>query len=211
MSTAIAIFVKTPGLSPLKTRLAKGVGEENAMAFYHLSLKAIEKVIQQSKAQGYWAVGEKEGLENRLWQSLTHLHTGDGDLGQRQHHIYETLLKEHDKVLLIGADAPQITPNLINEAMKTLENNGFVIGPTHDGGYYLFGGTKPLEQSVWNNVTWSVETTREELEEKLPEQSHHLKLLTDVDEKEDLDAACNEMPENLNKAQQELLNWVQAL
>lgn len=211
MSTAVAIFVKTPGLSPLKTRLEKGVGEKSAMAFYHLSLRAIESVIEQSEAQGYWAVGETEGLNNPLWTSFPRLHTGDGDLGQRQHHIFENLFKEHDKVLLIGADAPQITPALINQAIDVLETNDYVVGPTYDGGYYLFGGKKSLDFSVWENITWSAKTTRVELEKRLPTKPTHFDLLTDVDEKKDLNTISIEMPENPNLAQQDLLDWLKNL
>ncbi len=46
MSAAIAIFVKTPGLSPVKTRLAATIGEEKAKEFYLLSLKAVEKTVK---------------------------------------------------------------------------------------------------------------------------------------------------------------------
>jgi len=39
-ATAIAIFAKTPGLSPVKTRLAKSLGQVAAENAYRLSVAA---------------------------------------------------------------------------------------------------------------------------------------------------------------------------
>ncbi len=211
MSTALAIFVKTPGLSPLKTRLAKGIGEEKALEFYHLSLKSIIKTVTSSNVTAYWAVAEKEALSNTLWQDFKTLHTGEGDLGQRQHHIYQTLLKEHEHVLLIGADAPQLSSDIINQAMIMLEKNDFILGPAVDGGYYLFGGKKPVEPGIWQKVPWSHAQTRKTLDALLPSPSIHLEPLTDVDIKENLHAVIDEMPNNMNKEQVALTTWINAI
>ncbi|HCO24225.1 MAG TPA: hypothetical protein DIT97_14715, partial [Gimesia maris] len=43
---AIAVFVKTPGYSPLKTRLAQSVGTVQAEQFHILSAKAVAAVVQ---------------------------------------------------------------------------------------------------------------------------------------------------------------------
>ena len=45
-AAALAIFVKTPGLSRIKTRLAAGVGDELAAEFYRLAVEAILAVAQ---------------------------------------------------------------------------------------------------------------------------------------------------------------------
>lgn len=211
MSTALAIFVKTPALSPLKTRLAAGVGTDNAHTFYRLSLKAIEHLAQQCDVTPYWAVGEKDGLYDPLWDRFQCLHTGEGGLGTRQHHIYSTLLKHHDTVILIGADAPQITPDLIAVAKNAAQKHDFVFGPAHDGGYYLFAGTKDIERSIWETVPWSHETTRATFEGLLPEKPHNLKALTDVDTKDDLEKMIAEMPNNRNAAQQGLHDWIKTI
>ena len=43
------------------------------------------------------------------------------------------------KTLLIGTDIPALSKNSISEAIKTLNNNNIVIGPTYDEGFYLIG------------------------------------------------------------------------
>ena len=44
-----------------------------------------------------------------------------------------------DKTLLIGSDIPTLSKASILEAIKTLNDNDIVIGPTYDEGFYLIG------------------------------------------------------------------------
>ena len=48
MKIAIAIFVKTPNVSPLKTRLAASLGKEKSLHFYKLSLNSIVSTLKQT-------------------------------------------------------------------------------------------------------------------------------------------------------------------
>jgi len=209
MSTAIAIFVKTPSLSPVKTRLAHGIGEEKALEFYQLSVQCVKETVRSTAAAAYWAVAEENGVNDPLWQDFKSLWTGEGNLGERQHHIYESLLQTHDRVLLIGADAPQMSKDILEQAGAALDTYEFVIGPARDGGYYLFGGRVSTEQKIWTSVPWSTSKTRESLESVLPSKPVHLAMLTDVDTKDDLNYAAQEMPQHKNRMQQQLANWME--
>ena len=66
-STAIAVFVKTPRLSPVKTRLAASIGTPNAEQLYRLCIGAIEQTLDTTlknlNATPFWAVGEVLGEE----------------------------------------------------------------------------------------------------------------------------------------------------
>jgi len=208
MTTAIAIFVKTPSLSPVKTRLAKTIGKDKALEFYHLSLKATQETATQIDADIFWAVGEQEGLNDPLWAGFKTIYTGEGGLGHRQHHIYSTLLNSHDNVILLGADTPQISDHIINQAITELNHHDFVIGNAHDGGYYLFGGKKPLPKEIWTSVKYSQPTTRKELISKLPQEPKTLPPLTDVDTQENLKQICLEMPLKHTQSQQNIIKWV---
>jgi len=211
MNIAIAIFVKTPGISPLKTRLAATIGREKAEEFYRLSLHSIESTLNEININPFWAVGEREGLSNPLWNSFNKMHTGDGDLGARQSHVYHELLKKHDIVLLIGGDAPQLSNKLLNQAISTLETQDFVLGPADDGGYYLLGGRKAIAEKVWAETPWSDEKTREILIQKLGTTPHELDVLTDVDTQKDLQKMLDEMPNTINDKQRILKDWVMRL
>lgn len=210
MSTAIAIFVKTPTLSPVKTRLAAGIGDNAAREFYHLSIEAIKEIVMKfEEADPYWAVAEEKGLTDPLWLGFPPLHTGDGELGERQHYIYEYLLANYDRVLLIGADAPQISRDILEQAIIALDTNDFVIGPARDGGYYLFGGRVSTDRKIWTSVPWSTSMTRERFEAVLPSKPTHLPILTDVDTEDDLQYIKAEMPKDMSREQNQILEWIE--
>jgi glycosyltransferase A (GT-A) superfamily protein (DUF2064 family) len=210
MSVAIAIFVKTSSLSPVKTRLGKYIGQQKADEFYLLSIEAIKESVMGASATPFWAVGEEEGLNDPLWADFPALYTGTGNLGERQHRIYEFLLATYERVILIGADIPQICSDLLAQAVSALDSNNFVIGPSRDGGYYLFAGRKSLPQNIWTDVPWSSNETRLRLEEGLPVEPLHLRPLTDVDTKADLLPMLTEMPDHLTPSQQRLIAKVDA-
>lgn len=209
MSTAVAIFVKTPTLSPVKTRLAAGIGTAAAQEFYHHSLRAVAETVKGMDVTAYWAVAEEDGVGDPLWQGFPNLHTGDGCLGARQHHIYETLLQKHDRVILIGADTPQLSTEIVERAVIALDMHDFTIGPARDGGYYLFGGRVSTALKIWTSVPWSTSMTCERLEAVLPSEPAPLPMLTDVDREEDLQYIGDEMPVDMNAGQIRLLEWIE--
>ena len=59
-------------------------------------------------------------------------------------------------------DIPQIEPKLIETAFLKLERNDFVLGPTRDGGFYLFGSNKKVCKKVWTQTPWSSKETAKE-------------------------------------------------
>lgn len=209
MKTAIAIFVKTPGLSPIKTRLAHGIGDKHALDFYKLSLSSIEQILSTVEADKFWAVAEQDGLKNTLWKNFPALHTGEGNLGDRQYHIYSQLLKKHQNVILMAADSPQLNAHDLNLTMKALEDNSYVLGPAKDGGYYIFAGKNPVAKDIWSLVPWSTENTLKTLLLKLPEEAHLLRKLSDVDTLCDLNTILEEFPEDLTDAQFNLKKWIE--
>lgn len=214
MKFAIAIFVKTPGVSPVKTRLAASLGKQKAEYFYQLSLNCIISTLSALKNTAitpYWAVGEKQSLGHPLWCDFNCLHTGEGDLGDRQSHVYHQLLTTHDAVILIGADAPQLSVAIIVQAMQALKTYDYTIGPANDGGYYLLGGRTAIPAKVWSTTPWSDAKTKETLVAQLDSEPCELAMLSDVDTETDLHLMLSEMPENMNTHQRKLKNWVRNL
>ena len=162
MSGAIAVFVKTPGLSPVKTRLAATLGRQTAEAFHLASSQSVCSVAQslslQADIKSYYAVAEQSALNHSYWQDLPCLWQGEGGLGERMAHIYQTLLCEHDFVILVGADIPQMTTTEMLNAVGWLthaEQARLVFGPSDDGGFWTFGGNCPVQQSIWTDVVYS--------------------------------------------------------
>lgn len=218
MTQALAIFVKTPGLSPVKTRLAATIGSAEALRFYRLATAATAAVARhcQTALTVYWAVAEADPRTITAWPGFAQVGQGEGDLGERLHCIYDQLQQRHGAVLLIGADSPQVTPVLLKQALTILEDvtNPFVLGDASDGGFWLFGGRKPIPRSVWLGVRYSSTDTANQLRGALTALGGiaTLRELTDVDDAADLPEladALHTLSDPLPE-QRELLSWVRA-
>lgn len=215
--TALAIFVKTPGFSPLKTRLAAGIGSDAAETFHRLAAAAVAEVAAAAgvDVQPYWTVAEDAPEARRCWTGFAAIGQGAGPLGQRLHDVYDHLLRRHGRVLLIGADAPQITVELLHRAASALagRTHDFVIGPADDGGFWLFGGRAPIAPERWCAVTYSRADTADQLLRQLgaPARVARLPPLRDADSAADLAPlarALDALPAPL-PTQRALAGWLQ--
>ncbi|MCD2451666.1 DUF2064 domain-containing protein [Methylicorpusculum oleiharenae] len=166
---AIALFVKTPGLSPVKTRLAASLGTDAAETLHLTAAQSVTSVIadacQQIPLQGYYAVAEVGALDHWYWQALPTVWQGEGGLGERMGLIYEQLLQRHPYVLLVGADIPQMTSRQVCDCahwLSATDFSRFAFGPSFDGGFWLFGGNRRLSQALWTHISYSQPDTGEQ-------------------------------------------------
>lgn len=214
----IAVFAKTPTLSPVKTRLAATIGKEKAAEIYKICVDCAQMTFetfshQNSDWQVIWALGEENAIEHDFWlnRPFDKIWTGDGALGTRLHTIYTKLKKNHDAVVLTSTDSPQLSPIDFASAAAEIKSTGSVIGPAHDGGYYLFGDTVNIPQNLWEAVPYSVEDTRVEFLRLLNKEIAHLTKKSDLDTIDDIQTILNEMPENKNSAQEKLIEMFKSL
>jgi uncharacterized protein len=195
---AIAIFVKTPGLSPVKTRLAQTMGKDVAEKFYFLFTRAALEMVQEASLIAdrvlgfdlcpFWAVAEEEGLQKEIWADLPSVSQGTGTLGERLDHVYKDLSSEFSSIFLMGADSPQLEPELIIDALGKVQETDFVLGRAEDGGFYILGGRKKIPSVAWRNVSYSVSATAKDLKKELLQLGSlsELPQSFDVDEEKDL-------------------------
>lgn len=215
---AFAIFVKTPGHSSLKTRLAQAIGQEKAEEFFTLSVKATEEVLShvtrlgQGKIKVYWAVSESKAMDHDLWKNFSVIHQGEGQLGDRLHTIQEELRKNHRYYFFIGADSPHIQSQTYFEATKKLQTHDHVLGKTEDGGFYLYASDNDHSKSFWNKINYSVSTTADELVAQLPKNKvAFIESLFDIDFVEDLKRLSMVSEDNLLPAQKRVIQWARNL
>lgn len=223
MRGAICVFVKTPLLSPLKTRLGKTIGTDKALEFYKLSVKAVEETLKSSQSvkmgglDPYWIVAEKEALNNPLWSSFPKSHQGEGGLGERLSSVYNHFKKQYDYVLFIGGDCPQFSRDSLEKAVGHFRGGiDFLFGPAKDGGFWLFGGGQPVPKENWTSVPYSSPQTLECLKASLATISKEIKLVesyTDVDEEMDLIEMEKELLEQpyISLPQKKILTWLKDL
>jgi len=212
MKGVIAIFVKTLGISPVKTRLAQTIGKEKAEEFYARSVVAVQAAIQEaSRVKPLWVVAEEEGLES--WDRFETIYAGGGELGEGLHSIYSKLLAQNDFVILIGADSPQITPEIISQAIDELKEHDFVFGPAEDGGFYLLCGKQEIPKRVWLNIPYSSDATLSSLVKELESLGSigFVETLTDVDVEDDLEKLYQQLANCKIEEQIKLREWLRQL
>ncbi|MDC0462900.1 TIGR04282 family arsenosugar biosynthesis glycosyltransferase [Flavobacteriaceae bacterium] len=193
----IIVFVRTPELGKVKTRLAKAIGDQAALTIYKLLLKHTATVLHELSFDKVVYYSEK--IENNdFWKaSLFEKKLQKGaDLGERMQQAFETAFdRGYKKVLIIGSDLFELTSTLIISALEALETYDISIGPSLDGGYYLLG-MKELHPAVFKNKKWGTDSVLENTLQDLKQQNVKLlEALNDIDTFEDL----QQHPELLNK------------
>jgi len=195
MSGAIAVFVKTPGLSPVKTRLAASLSKESAEAFHLASARSVASIVKtlskQADIKSYYAVAEQEAKNHHYWQDLPCLWQGEGGLGERMSHVYQTLLQQHDFVILVGSDIPQMTVKdllVIPAWLNHQEQARLAYGPSADGGFWLIAGNCNIPASIWTDIIYSQADTGVQFLNKIEKLGDIKKIdcLRDIDEVQDL-------------------------
>lgn len=223
MTVGLAIFVKTPGHSPVKTRLARGADVRFAEAFHLHAARTVAAVAQHCADQAgsgstrlvpYWAVAEATAADASQWPGLPCLLQPEGALGARMSGIHEQLLQRHDAAILIGADSPQLQPRWVHHATQWLSATDArcVIGPARDGGFWLFGSNRRLPAERWGAVAYSRPDTAARFRDAFATLGEWATLpeLVDVDTVEDLEplgTALRALPIPL-PTQDALLAWL---
>jgi len=189
--TAIAIFVKTPGLTPLKTRLAATIGDKSATRLYLQCATAVAQAARRSESGPvYWASAEAVEQSGARWPDLPLLAQGGGSLGARMHRVLDQLVRRHGGGLLLGADAPQLEPAVLHRAAEWLrrETAARVLGPARDGGFWTFGANHVPPLKKWTRVVYSRPDTLRAFRESIGDDGEWLELpmLTDLDTRADI-------------------------
>jgi glycosyltransferase A (GT-A) superfamily protein (DUF2064 family) len=161
----LVIMAKAPRPGAVKTRLASSLSPETVTAFYGCllddtlalarSLSDVEVAIMCPESDvnelAQWSRGEAsgnevsvvaqkgDGLAAGLISVFAHFapdHPPDyrGD-HQRKDHLRDA----HRRVIAFNADSPHLPRSVLENAFETLAAHDLVVGPTHDGGYYLIG------------------------------------------------------------------------
>lgn len=160
----IFLFVKSPGQTTVKSRLAKAVGEQKARELYrHFVLDMLDTLwdvaaVAQHDLLVYFYPPEA-GQEIRDWlgSSYTCIPQQGNDLGERMQNAFLTgFAAGYRRAILLGSDTPNLTSSLIIAALNSLHTHPAVIGPACDGGYYLLGfQSQAFRPAIFFGMPWS--------------------------------------------------------
>lgn len=191
MKRHLFIMLKEPQAGRVKTRLGADLGMTRAAWWFrHQSRELIRRLSADHRWRTVIAVApDQMGLQSRIWpKHLPKWPQGSGNLGHRMGRIFRHA--PNGPVVIIGADIPNITPELINRAFRALGDHDAVFGPAPDGGYWLIGlkrGAKAIPRGLFDNVRWSSEHTLADTKVTLAGASvAFIDVLQDVDHISDL-------------------------
>jgi rSAM/selenodomain-associated transferase 1 len=151
--SALVIMAKAPRPGAVKTRLAPSLSPEAVTAFYCCllddtlalarSLSDVEVAIMcpysdvnelaQLTRNEVSVVAQKgEGLAAGLTSVFAHF--------APDHQKEDQHRDDHQRrTIAFNSDSPHLPRSVLEDAFETLGANDVVVGPTHDGGYYLVG------------------------------------------------------------------------
>lgn len=189
-NAALIVFLRSPELGRVKTRLAATVGDARALQVYKALLHhSLEQASSLSCSKAAWyADGIPSPDISKPYGFTAHTQQGD-DLGDRMEHAFLTAFEAgHGPVVIVGTDCPGISEQLLRDAFVALDQHDAVIGPARDGGYWLLG-LKRMTPAVFTGKTWSSDSVRSDTIADLDRLGLSYTLLPeliDVDTEQDL-------------------------
>lgn len=190
-NSLLIIFAKNPVLGKVKTRLAKTIGDEEALKIYNLLLRHTQALCDQLDLTKYVFYTDYIP-ENDIWSNgdayKKHIQEGD-ELGSRMYNAFRKGFAEgYKSIAIIGTDCPELRAAHIELAFDHLKTSDTVIGPAKDGGYYLLG-MNALHKELFFNKSWSTSSVFDDTVDDLKNLKISYELLptlSDVDTEEDL-------------------------
>lgn len=189
------VFTRYPQPGSTKTRLAKVLGNRGAAALQkkltEMTLARVRQFLQKNRAAAavYHEGGSREEMRQWLGPDLDYRAQPDGDLGQRLAGAFREAFGQGClRVVIIGADCPDLLASHIEEAFSILRSRDLVLGPATDGGYYLIGLSRP-EPALFAAIPWGTGNVLEKTLEIAVQKGlslAQLETLSDVDRPEDL-------------------------
>jgi glycosyltransferase A (GT-A) superfamily protein (DUF2064 family) len=144
----LALFLDVPRPGTLRPELTREVGDQQALRLYRL---LVSRVLDLARAlelpRTVWYTPAEAGPEMRRWlgseESLRP--QASGEFGARLA-TASRAVEPGTRWLAVWGDQPGLTAEILVEARDLLRAYPSVIGPTSQGGIYLFGGLSPIAE-----------------------------------------------------------------
>ncbi len=153
----LVVFARSPVPGSVKTRLSPALPASLAAQLYRAMLADAIDAAAGTEADErilYWSRVGSEEPSVPVPGGFVVRHQVGIDLGERLAAAFAALLAgPTDRVVVIGADCPDLDSARIERAFTALEAHDLVLGPASDGGYYLIG-LRPPAPPLFDGVAW---------------------------------------------------------
>ena len=191
---SINVFTRAPEAGRVKTRLIPAIGAQGAADLLRRMIRVTLSRVREADIGPltlWCSPAPDDYLRALAAEFRTGIRAQDGaDLGERMHHAFRAALDEHAAALIVGTDCPFLSGRDLERARRLLFEHGnqAVIGPAHDGGYYLLA-LRALDASLFTGIPWGtgevLDATRRRLD-ALGWRWVELDVKHDIDRPEDL-------------------------
>lgn len=142
-SRILVIMAKAPKMGMVKTRLTMSLSASAATALYRCLLEdtiGLAKSMTGVETAVMCPESDQHELADLLGNSVQVVaQQGEGlASGLTSVFRYFTTAGQHH-VIAFNSDSPHLAPSVLDSAFDILTTYDVVVGPTHDGGYYLVG------------------------------------------------------------------------
>lgn len=195
--TALVVMARYPEKGKTKTRLARTIGDDEALHLYRAFLIDLaQRFVNQEDFDLHWAYAPTEAnyasfmatLVPSLAKYMRYFPQEGADLGRRLHLVFKEMQKRGvHNTIVIGSDVPHIGRDIVANARKALDKADVVLGPADDGGYYLIAMREPYD--VFSGIPMSTNVVMQMTMNLAHQQGlkvHLLQPLFDIDEITDL-------------------------
>lgn len=191
----LILFTRYPEAGKTKTRLIPHLGPEKAadlqrrMTEHIVRMTHRLRVRDQMSMEVHFAGGTQRQMQDWLGPSLSYRPQPAGDLGDRlQQTFAQGFLTGLKRIVVIGADCPEILARHLEQAFDQLHSHDVVLGPAQDGGYYLVG-LSHARAELFQGIAWGTDQVFKQtaaITQHLDLSLATLATLRDVDRPEDI-------------------------
>jgi rSAM/selenodomain-associated transferase 1 len=139
----LVIMAKAPRLGEVKTRLAASLSPAPVTAFYCCLLDdtlALARSLSDVEVAIMCPGSDVNELAQLAGSEASVVAQKGEGLAAGLTSVFEHFAEEHQRrVIAFSSDSPHLPRSSLEDAFETLAANDVVVGPTHDGGYYLVG------------------------------------------------------------------------
>lgn len=143
----LIIMAKAPRPGSVKTRLARSLSVQAVTELYRCLLNdtiAMTQTLHQVEIAIMCPASEAEELSLALANTIRVVPQAGIGLAAALDSVFQQFAAVgRPGVIAFNSDSPHLAPSALETAFDVLETCDLVIGPTHDGGYYLVGARAP--------------------------------------------------------------------
>jgi rSAM/selenodomain-associated transferase 1 len=143
----LLVVAKQPAPGQTKTRLCPPLTHDQAAELYDCFLRdtlSIMRAVSDVRCVIGYLPEDAQGYFRQLAPDMELSPQRGSSLGERLDHLLtEALLGGSQRAVIMDSDSPTLPSAYLQQAFDDLADADVVLGPTHDGGYYLIGLNKP--------------------------------------------------------------------